>query len=96
MAYVTLLSATEKYNRTLTIALMKAVNHFIGKSASVTFPAFKVSVPDWTLTLKIYSIAIIVSMFSIQNRQSNSTLNQTYYPFNQASIVGRLTIRRQE
>ncbi|MDY0779304.1 hypothetical protein [Tenacibaculum sp. IB213877] len=40
LAYVKSLGAEEKYNKTLTIAAIKAVYHFIQKSTSTDFEAF--------------------------------------------------------
>ncbi len=40
MRFVTLVGAKDKYNHTLTIAAVKAVNHFVRKSKSDTFHDF--------------------------------------------------------
>jgi len=39
-AYVVSLGAIDKYNKTLTIAAIKAVNHFIGRSGADNFAEF--------------------------------------------------------
>ena len=38
--FVAHIGATDKYNKTLTIAATRAVNHFVSKSTSSTFPEF--------------------------------------------------------
>jgi hypothetical protein len=45
MAYTQSLGAADKYNHTLTVAAVKAVNHFIFKSKSHTFSAFIIEFP---------------------------------------------------
>ena len=40
ISYVSFLGAKEKYNTTLTVAAIKAVNHFVNKSNSDTFKSF--------------------------------------------------------
>ena len=45
MAYVIAIGETEKYNMTLTVAAVKAVNHFMQKSSSNNFPDFIAEFP---------------------------------------------------
>ncbi|TMU55338.1 hypothetical protein [Flagellimonas algicola] len=44
--YVEHLGATDKYNTTLTVASIKMVNHFMGKSNSNNFPDFMIEFPQ--------------------------------------------------
>ena len=45
LGYVKSLGATDKYNKTLTIAAIKAVKHFMGKSSSHNFSDFILEFP---------------------------------------------------
>ncbi len=45
MSYVKTIGATDKYNMTLTVAAVKAVHHFMQKSASNNFPDFIAEFP---------------------------------------------------
>ncbi|WP_233557527.1 MULTISPECIES: hypothetical protein [unclassified Aquimarina] len=46
LSYVTKLNATDKFNRTLTIAAVNIVNHYIQKSKSNNFKGFITEFPD--------------------------------------------------
>ncbi len=50
--YVTTLGEESKYNETLTIAALKAVHHFIGKSSSETFCQFIKEFPQLKFEFK--------------------------------------------
>ena len=45
IAFTASVGASEKYNKTLTIAAVKTVNHFMGRCSSVSFPEFIVEFP---------------------------------------------------
>ncbi|HEV7230440.1 MAG TPA: hypothetical protein VGO45_03865 [Bacteroidia bacterium] len=45
MAYVSFLGVKDKFNKTLTVAAVRAVNHFMGKSCSDNFRDFMAEFP---------------------------------------------------
>ncbi|MGB5435842.1 MAG: hypothetical protein WBM98_08125, partial [Maribacter sp.] len=46
MAYVTHLGATDKYNTTLTVAAVKAINHFMQKNSKMDFKGLITEFPQ--------------------------------------------------
>ncbi len=71
-AYVVSLGAIDKYNKTLTVAAIKAVNHFIGRSDADNFDEFIQQFPRLKFNFKElmgshYGIDIFNSAIAKQN-----------------------------
>ncbi|MDH7447045.1 hypothetical protein [Aquimarina sp. 2201CG14-23] len=52
LAYVVSLGETDKFNKTLTVAAIKIVNHFIQKSTSTSFQNFIIEFPELNYNFK--------------------------------------------
>ncbi len=76
LAFVTKLGATDKYNKTLTVAAVKAVNHFMGRTDAENFSDFISTFPQ----LKYHFKELIAAHYGIDIYHSEKAKQEYLEP----------------